>query len=253
MPPQEHVFDLGKFAFELRRRGQHKNVVDAIFSALDAHSAQADLQSALDALAALKGFAQRDDETFDNHAIALALLSNAVILYARATHTQQKARKTFNIASRLTPGQKIVHRELYDLRNDAIAHFGTGKSYSGPNWVRETALFYIGPHGSKFGISSRRFTFDRSVVDRINAQVAVAHGIMTDIRAEKSTFCATLMNGLLKGNRAMLELLATFGFDPYDFLGGAVEADAFYKSLQSGHERTFVKGSEQYGDWLPQR
>lgn len=247
------IFDLGKFANELKRRSQHKPLIQAIWDALDTHSAQGDLHSASDATTALRNLHSRDLPDLESHAIALALLSNAIILYSRATATKQTARKTFDIRARFDSEQKVVHQELYDLRNDAIAHFGTGKSYSGPSWIRETALFCVGPEGSRVGISTRRFTFDAGVVDRISAQIDAARKILEDLRKEKSVACATVLNRALKGNTELLTLLCSFPFDPSDFHGGDAETDAFYASLQSGHERVFVVGGRQHGEWLPPR
>ena len=256
MTPLEHgarVFDLGKFAHAIRKRKEYSALVDAIWSALDAHSAQTDLQNAVEAISALKALNAHKLPEIETHAIALALLSNAIILYSRATATKQRARKTFDIRNRMTADQKALHPELYDLRNDAIAHFGTGKSYTGPNWVRETALIYVGPTGSKVGISTRRFSYDPNVVDRLGRQIELSFNIMDTLKTEKAVTCATMINRALKGNSELISLLSSFPFDPMEFLGGHLETEAFYASLYTGHARAFIKGSEQYGEWLPPR
>lgn len=256
MTPTDHaarVYDLGRFANALKHRKEHKPLVDAIWSALDVNSAQTDLRSAVDAITALKSLNSHKLPEYESHAIALALLSNAIVLYSRATLTQQKARKTFDIRNRLTDKQKIIHQELYDLRNDAIAHFGTGKSYSGPNWVRETALVYVGETGCKVGISSRRFTYDATVVSRIGNQIQVAYDLIEALRIEKATRCGEMFNQAVSGNDELIALLATFSFNPREFLGGTAETTAFYQSLYTGFARQFVKGSEQHGEWLPPR
>lgn len=70
----------------------------------------ADLMMAHECLDALDALSGGDDMT--RSITEASLLSNAIVLYARATKTKSKERKDYDLRAKFSPEEKIVHREL---------------------------------------------------------------------------------------------------------------------------------------------
>jgi hypothetical protein len=90
---------------------------------------------ALDVL--LKAPTATDD--FERIITESALLNNALVLYVRATKTTSQERGGFDLSSRFSAEERVTHKELSDLRDHAIAHFGSGGSYKG-EWQAELVV-----------------------------------------------------------------------------------------------------------------
>src|SRR5689334_14863127 len=136
----DSTFNLTALSERLFAEGRLMPLAGKIKDALDMTSAHTDLVIALETLDALDALlaAPPTDDT-PRAAAESALLSAAVVLYARATKTQSDARKTFDKSTNFTAEEKAVHQELVDLRDDAIAHFGPGGSYRGM-WQAEAVI-----------------------------------------------------------------------------------------------------------------
>ena len=114
----------------------------------------------------------------------LALLNNALVLYARATKTTSKQRGTFDLRSSFSEEQKVVHEELCDLRDHAIAHFGSGGSYGG-EWQAELVVLQSKGEEAKSGVVTRRQMVDPKLAKRAQKQIEAAHALLDAFRREK--------------------------------------------------------------------
>lgn len=86
-----------------------------------------------------------------------ALMHNAIILYARATHSGSDHRSRINLTKHFDADQMALHNRLIALRNDALAHYGPGEITGGFAWNEERLLIALGPpnHGSIMAASRR--------------------------------------------------------------------------------------------------
>lgn len=181
------VFNLTALSERLFAEGRLKPLAGKIQRAQDLASLHADLLMAietLDALGALTATPASEND-FARHATEAALMSHAVVLYARATKTKSEERKDFDLEPRFSAEQKVVHQELVDLRNMAIAHFGSGGSYNG-EWQAELVVLQTSESGEgKVGVATRRKTLDKPLVKRARAQIEIACALMREIADAK--------------------------------------------------------------------
>lgn len=181
----DNTFDLTALSQRLFTEDRLKPLAGMINRAQDLASMRADLEIALeslDTLAALFAAPQSDD--LSTSVTEYALLSNAVLLYARATKTTSVERRSFDLSSRFSEQEKIMHQELVDLRDGAIAHFGSGGSYQGL-WHVEAVILQTNIESSRVGVLTRRQTRDVELVKRARTQIAKAHSLIDQICIEK--------------------------------------------------------------------
>jgi hypothetical protein len=79
----------------------------------------------------------------DRYVTLSALLSQAVILYARAAKSKANHRTFVPLQRNLPPELRAVHDNVVQLRDDAIAHFGPGDGPGGRHWAQETVVLRI--------------------------------------------------------------------------------------------------------------
>ncbi|MES1156608.1 MAG: hypothetical protein ABUL73_02405 [Alphaproteobacteria bacterium] len=157
--------------------------------ARDLHSLSADLAMAIESLDALEAVEveMKNPKAPDDLAKIItqsALLNNAVVLYARATKTTSKKRGGYDLWSRFSEEEKVTHKELTDLRDEAIAHFGTGGSYRG-EWQAELVILQSRGEETKPGVTTRRKTLDRDLVQRARKQIQMAHDHLRELAIKK--------------------------------------------------------------------
>lgn len=186
MTTDDSTFNLTAFADYLFLERQRLPLADKIRRARDLHSLTADLEMALESLDALENLLTAQVETNDfNKAITQsALLNNALVLYVRATKTTSQERRGFDLNSRFSEEEKIVHKELIDLRDKAIAHFGSGGQYRG-EWQAELVILQSKGEDAKPAVVTRRQTVDRELSKRARKQVAMAHALLRALSLEK--------------------------------------------------------------------
>lgn len=180
-----NTFDLTALSQRLHSEDRHKPLAGMIDRAQDLASMRADLEIALESLDALEAlFSAPQYQDLSTSVTEYALLSNAVLLYVRATKTTSTERRSFDLNSRFSEQEKVVHRELADLRDGAIAHFGSGGSYQG-SWHVETVILQATIEGSRVGVLTKRQTRDMELVSRARTQITKAHSLIDQICIEK--------------------------------------------------------------------
>lgn len=167
------TLNLTALADRLAQEGRERVLVGKIREVVRYHSLRTDLLMAEESIAALDDFTARDDKPRNLAIAEMALISNAIILYARATHSSSEMRSPTDLLSRFSNEERIVYSELVDLRNKAIAHYGSGGSYDG-EWTVEIAIALAREGDSRVGVVTRRLTADRFLINRVSGQVTVA-------------------------------------------------------------------------------
>ena len=154
--------------------------------ARDLHSLSADLAMALESLDVLDALLKTQTANDDYIKIITesALLNNALVLYVRATKTSSEQRGRFDLRSRFSEEERITHKELTDLRDHAIAHFGSGGSYGG-EWQAELVVLQFKGGAAKPGVVTRRQMVDRKLAKRARKQIEVAHALLRALSLEK--------------------------------------------------------------------
>ena len=183
----DSIFNLTALSERLFAEGHLQSLAGKIQRAQELASLHADLMMAietLDALDALTATPAAPDD-FARSITEAALMSNAVVLYARATKTKSDERNDFDLSSRFSPEEKVVHQELVDLRDKAIAHFGSGGSYLG-EWKAELVVLEASVKGDgRVGVATRRKMLDKNLVKRARVQIEKACTLMRGISREK--------------------------------------------------------------------
>lgn len=193
----DSTFNLTALSDRLLKERRLKPLAGKIRRLQEIASMHADLMMARECLDALDASLDGPFEDTDMHTsiIEASLLSNAVVLYARATKTTSDERRPHDLRAKFSPEEKIVHRELCDLRDKAIAHFGSGGSYSG-EWKVELVILDITDEGGRVGVATRRKTVDKKLVRRARAQIEVARGLLARISAQKNKEVTDELNRL---------------------------------------------------------
>ena len=172
----DSVYDLTALSERLIKERRLKPLAGKIWRAQDLASLHADLvmaQECLDALDALLATPPADDNLTKSITEA-SLFCNAVVLYARATKTKSDEREDYDLRAKFSPEQKVVHRELCDLRDKAIAHFGSGGSYLGDWQIERVVLDATIVDDVRVAVATRRKTLDKKLMARARAQIEVA-------------------------------------------------------------------------------
>jgi hypothetical protein len=197
---------------------------------------------ALESLNALDNFLGSPSNDMRQVITEAALLSNAVILYARGTKTTSRERKNFDLISKFTDEEKTVHAELCDLRDSAIAHFGSGGSYRG-EWQVELVVLQFKDGEGKPGVATRRKAIDKLLLQRARKQIETAHAFL------RSEALAKLGEVTVELNRAAEhdpEFYKEFEQHPLNlpiFLASPNAAQAAFDAFEVG----YAKGTTRHG------
>ena len=184
---RDSVFNLTALSERLFVEGRLERLAGKIQRAQELASLHADLMMALESLDALDALVTTPAAPgdFARAITEAALMSNAVVLYARATQTKSNERKDFDLRSRFSADENVVHQELADLRDKAIAHFGSGGSYLG-EWQAELVVLEASVTGdARVGVATRRITLDKKLVARARVQIERACMLMREISRAK--------------------------------------------------------------------
>lgn len=217
--------------------------------ALAAASARMDLTMALEAANALADRCDPMKRGGTTGAEAAALMTQAILLYSRATKTSSDYRTVFKqIEGGFSPTERVVHDEICSLRDGAFAHFGTGRREGEHDWAEETLVLVPKPNGGMIASASRRATVDPFLVQRMTAHIAVALRKITLIWIEKDEQLVAAINGL-KGDDLALQMLHSHKFDSERFVFSAQESARFDAVLRGGEigqppaTRSYTMGS----------
>ena len=215
MTPTRKAYDLSAIVDKLEA-ARYKPLVRAIKAFHAAGSVGIDLAAAAESVRLLKGLDKTiSDET--SH-MGSALLVHAVVVYSRATHS--KAISRFNVGATSTYDNllKARHREIVDLRDKCIAHFGPGKD----GWHVEHVIYLETPKGNGLTMTHRRTNFSLRTIEDLDALLSVAIPHVTKLQRDR----ANDLNAALNGNdKELWKLIDGHGFDLDGFLAPAGTSD----------------------------
>lgn len=229
-------FNLSSYADKLIRERRKLPLAQAIRDAVQIRSIEVDLVLAKDSCEALAYSYDNEINQTNRHrnASETALLWHIILLYARATKTTSKARKQFEVRAKLDHDEQVVHDELCDLRDYAIAHYGHGGSYAG-NWVREIAVAEINDQGgARVAILSRHQVVDRPLFGRARRAVDRALDIVNPVSTRRMS--------------ALLDALSADAQPDPQSAFAAIEAHRLNTRLFLGNEEQAAKMMAADGD-----
>jgi hypothetical protein len=179
----------------------------------DIHSAYSDLMLAA-------GLATRAIEFDNNEGVlprdlsddcTIALISSAIIYYARATTTQSRHRKTFDIRARLDENELKDHALICGLRDDAIAHYGPGP-LSPTVALREDRMF-LPEGGQQIMMASRHMAHSKSLARLIRRQAQRALIITQRAVFEREAKMVDALNNAIVADPRLTEAAKKYEVD----------------------------------------
>jgi hypothetical protein len=236
MPNPDPTFNLSALADRLLAEKRMLPLANHIRRARDLHSLSTDLVMALESVDALEAELATAADPDDHRKLITesALLNNALVLYVRATKTESRERRGFDLRSRFSADEKIAHQELSDLRDHAIAHFGSGGSYDG-EWQAELVILQFSGADSKPGVVTRRQTIDRNLVKRARRQIEAALGLMRTVYHEKLEEITASLDAAVAADADFYEEVAAHPLNFDLFMKSAEAADAARSSFATGY------------------
>ncbi len=232
----DSTFNLTALSERLLAEGRLKPLAGKIKRAQELASMHADLMMARECLDALDASPATDDMA--KSITEASLLSNAVVLYARATKTKSDERRDYDLRAKFSPEEKIVHRELCDLRDKAIAHFGSGGSYAG-EWKVELVVLDVTDEGARVGVATRRKTLDKKLVKRARAQIEAARALLDNLAREKIDEVTGELNRLVEEDAVLIN--EEIHRHPLNFPVFLTSPDAA-AAARSARDKGYVKG-----------
>jgi len=244
MTVPDSTFNLTALADRLFAEGRLLALADKIRRARELHSLSADLAIALESLDALDTLllAPTATDDFEKIITESALLNNALVLYARATKTTSQERGGFDLRSRFSEEEGVAHKELYDLRDRAIAHFGSGGSYRG-EWQAELVVLQFKGGNAKPGVVTRRQTVDRKLAKRARKQIEVAHALLRALSLEKLDEVTDELNKAIAEDPEFHREISRHPLNLNIFMASPDAGEMARSSFEQG----YAKGSVRHG------
>jgi hypothetical protein len=183
--PLPLTVNLMALAIELERRGGKRKLAGVLRSAWRAQSCLADLNQVRDILVVLVDLRPSAPSMAPSAFVQVqsALMTSAILLYARATSTggSSTERGSIRIVSSLTPEQRVDHKTLVDIRNRALGHVEHSASIEGDFW-HAVYLFAKRVRNGTWGFASAStsigLNFDTVAI--LNRQLPVAIDIIRE-------------------------------------------------------------------------
>jgi len=240
--------DLSAMAATLRGRPAFRSFVGLVGRVAAVLTVREDLLEAGRCLALLAAIAEDrlffEDDSIDQTTISGALFDKAIILYARATAQGGNQRDAILHEDRLDPALLDRHRELLQLRNECVAHYGHGDNVDGGPLVRVAVSW------SEYRIDDRQGFAVAAVAIRAQHRDEVASVLSMLIEAQLTNLIPIWhkverklhaeMKHLRESDPEFERMAAAFPFDP-DELVPDIHAAA---RLRSGIEQACVMPDE---------
>ena len=236
-------FDLSALAASVKGDKSLKSFAGVISSASSAYSARLDLGMSVECCTQAMDLIKNNSVVGPTKEIDLhlnCLISQAIILYARATKTSSYHRLQVDVHQQFTKEQLSDHQEFCGLRDDAIAHYGKAKHSDGIPWIEEKVLLITSPESTRTSFIAKRFNVSKALVQRVLDHVSVAFEILTKISQQRGELINKRLRDTLDNNPSFLLKLHKFIFDPTDFVG--LDNLGYIKQAQTEHTSWGIKG-----------
>ncbi|RWQ37047.1 MAG: hypothetical protein EOS20_13270 [Mesorhizobium sp.] len=200
---RKKAFDLTAVLDELDAV-QHEDLIRAIKVFYAAESVELDL---MDVAASVKLLEDIDKAAAEETShIGNALLTHAVIVYARATHTTSRSRFNAGVTGAYDGALKAKHLEMVELRDQCLAHFGPGKD----RWYDERIIYTEAATGDGLTATYSRTNFSRAVIENLDALLAAA---IPFVKARQHDRADELGRVLHESDKQTWELIDKHPFD----------------------------------------
>jgi len=241
--------DLRALADELARRGDTK-LRAQVTQAWRVQSCLGDLRQAMDCVVALKNLINRPtgEESNTLSASERALMTTAILLYARATSTGGNTGERGSIQldkEKLTPEEWNDHTVIVDVRNQAMAHVYSSRPLDDHEWHR--AVFFAvhigeiaGRHVWKAASATNQTSFRRATLDRLERALPTAHREMKAKFQKRMDAVSKTINEELKG-----EALFKHVFDPVPSFGSVAAVEAVLGGAPDGEASFWFSETER--------
>jgi hypothetical protein len=136
--------NLRLIAEEVKTEPGYRIFVDRVRRYGDSMSVLGDLAQARALLEASRREAMSNADGDEGEQLkAGALLSQAIIIYSRATKSRSRHRSFVPVQKGMPGNLRAIHDRVVRLRDDAIAHYGPGPGPGGRHWSKETVVLRI--------------------------------------------------------------------------------------------------------------
>lgn len=207
----------------------------------DAHSIKTDLMLANDFVSSMRVIHDAASRSGAGDAAEnsyLALLYTAIVLYVRATKTSSRHRRSFDFVKLFDAEQRVAHKTMCDLRDEAIAHYGPGGSYRGAPWQAEGVFIPIGPKSDgNIMTVSRRLVINPQLAAMIGRQVHRALMVAERMTQEKDEAVAAEINAIANTDPTFLDELRRSSTTLGEFFDSQDAADDVLSGPRVGYRR----------------
>jgi hypothetical protein len=216
--------DLVSLAGSLRKTGKHGNLQKILDSAWRAESCLGDLKQAADCCSVLRDSltTKAEDMSGAQQTIDRALMSTAMLLYARATSTSSAKdgeRGAIQLErGRLTKEQWADHEALISVRNQGVAHVNRKHSVDNRSWHKAIFFAVRYPNGAwRPASTSNETSFHLPTLERLERMLPVATDVIHGQFNKRMKAVSAALNEADLSEKAFLEHL----FDPVAAFGSA--------------------------------
>ena len=214
--------DLVSLAATLKKTGKHGNLQKILESAWRAESCLGDLKQSSDCCAALRLSLETraEDVSPQQHTIDRALMTTAMLLYARATSTssgKEGERGAIQLErGRLTKEQWADHDALLGVRNKGIAHVNRRHSVDERAWHKDIFFAVRRSNGAwQPASTSNETSFHLPTLERLERMLPVATDVIFSQFSRRMKAVSTALNAAKLPDKVFLD----HQFDPVAAFG----------------------------------
>lgn len=245
------LFDLMIVHNVLREKGIYPDISGVIYQALSAHSALVDYRDSKSILElAFAQFADGSTILSQTKQIVVgSLFNDALIRYVRAAKTSSEARVNFRFQENWPDDLRNKHKELADLRDDAIAHFGHGPDANN-YYAKETAVLVV----AEGGVATAQFPFSRSnyrekYMNNLAEVLEASLGPIEKIASKKTELMLNKISDVTYLYEEFVRIITSSRFDPDGFFhNDEAKVAGFMQSAISGGSVFFGPTQSPAGD-----
>lgn len=242
------AFDLSALQQALKKHSEYKDLRKLIGRFAAARSCRTDLlavRSSLDTLSEMTA-----SSATQRMALGQPLMLHAVVLYYRATHTDNDGRFSVGLTKYYSTEHSRKHNDIIKLRNQSMAHYGFGEGDYGKDWIRERVVM----RGTEKSLSVTDVWSRHNFISRLIFDLDELSSIAL-VRAEEAgdslqSELSKMLFQRLDFDKKLAELLIQFPFDPVEFYGSEDNAEMFWSAAHQElvHETATPRETSAEGD-----
>ncbi len=198
----EVLWDLSALAHYYRARNKQSVFCGAVRSMSDSAAAAKDLEMVEHMLSAYRSL--WDLRTTMNEATYAfsrgGLCANAVMFYARATKPRSGSRGAVDIKPHLPAELESIYNEIHDLRDEGIAHHGSGKRADDDKWGHGALVFHHGNGKFRIGYHGSHMLSETSTIEKLEILVPVSQKIVDDLTMTRGELVTSEVRRLYETN-----------------------------------------------------